>query len=43
LQELRERLILKRFLPNPRKGGGTLTLDADEDDDDAAAATNGVR
>src|SRR5579883_1051145 len=43
LQELRDRLLLRNFLPNPRKGGGTLTLDADEDDDDAAAATNGVR
>ena len=43
LQELRERLVLKRFLPNPRKVGGTMTLDADEADDDAAPATNGLK
>ena len=41
LQELRERLILKRFLPNPRKVGGTLTVDADELDDEPA--TNGLK
>jgi DNA-directed RNA polymerase subunit alpha len=43
LQELRERLILKRFLPNPRKMGGTMTLDADEGEEDGAPATNGLR
>jgi DNA-directed RNA polymerase subunit alpha len=43
LQELRERLMLRNFLPNPRKGGGTLTLDADEDSDAASSAANGVR
>jgi DNA-directed RNA polymerase subunit alpha len=43
LQELRERLMLKRFLPNPRKVGGTMTLDADEAGDDAAPATNGLK
>jgi len=43
LQELRERLILKRFLPNPRKMGGTMTLDADEEGDDGALSTNGLK
>jgi DNA-directed RNA polymerase subunit alpha len=43
LQELRERLMLKRFLPNPRKVGGTLTVDADELDDEGAAAANGLK
>lgn len=43
LQELRERLILKRFLPNPRKLGGTMTLDTDEGNDDGVPATNGLK
>jgi len=43
LQELRERLILKRFLPNPRQGGGTMTLDVDEDSDEASPSPNGLK
>jgi DNA-directed RNA polymerase subunit alpha len=34
LQELRERLLIKHFLPNQRPAGGTLTLDPDEDSGD---------
>ncbi len=43
LQELRERLIMKHFLPNPRTVGGTATLDADEDSDSHSSMVSGLR